>query len=67
MQPKDLIGKKITSISPLDKFELAATGWRPGYKIVLEDGTRIFAMRDEEGNDCGAFHFQNLLGDSFQL
>jgi uroporphyrinogen-III synthase len=66
MQPKDLIGKKIVSISPMTKAAVEAMGWycrtMPS-KIELDDGTMIIAMRDEEGNGPGVIYVMGANGD----
>ncbi|MEK7475269.1 MAG: hypothetical protein AAB152_06490 [Candidatus Coatesbacteria bacterium] len=51
-----LIGRTIKAIRPLTKEELAAHAWygSPGVVIVLDDGTKLLPVRDEEGNDVGA-------------
>ena len=51
-----LIGRTIKEIRPLTMEELAAHAWdgSAGVVIVLDDGTKLLPMRDEEGNDAGA-------------
>ena len=52
---KMLVGKTVKSVSYLTEKEAEEMGWsmRP---VVIEftDGTQIFPMRDDEGNDGGA-------------
>jgi len=53
---KSLIGKKIKLIRPLSNIELNNEGWDyVGTTSVLEfeDGTKIYASSDEEGNNGG--------------
>ncbi len=50
----DIIGKTITGIEQMTKEETSELGWdRPGIKILLDDGTVLIPMRDDEGNGAG--------------
>ena len=51
-----LIGRTIKEVRPLTKEELTAHAWdgSAGAVIVLDDGTKLLPMRDEEGNGPGA-------------
>jgi hypothetical protein len=35
--------------------------------LVLDDGTTVYAARDAEGNDAGAFHGVSPSGEKFVL
>lgn len=54
----DLIGKKIVALRQLTKSEMDDEGWDEQYAaevvaLVLDNGTLIYASRDEEGNRPG--------------
>lgn len=52
---KLLVGKKIVSVGYLLKDETESLGWHhSSLAIELDDGTVIYASRDDEGNDAGA-------------
>lgn len=56
--PNTITGRRITAIRPMTSKELADECWRERHTkpiaIVLDDGTIIYAARDEEGNGPGA-------------
>lgn len=50
-------GLKIKEVRSMTKVELNGEGWDSRYPvvcIVLEDGTKLYPSRDEEGNGPGA-------------
>jgi len=52
----DLIHKTIVSVRYMTDQEKQAFGWtKKSLVIQLNDGTVLFASRDEEGNDAGTF------------
>lgn len=52
---KRLVGRKIVAISYLSHDEAAEIGWSKRPVVLhLDDGTAIFPMCDDEGNDGGA-------------
>ena len=55
-----LLNKKIVAIEWMNTDELDEMGWhsRP-VCLKLDDGTWIFPMRDDEGNDGGALAVGN--------
>jgi hypothetical protein len=55
-----LLNKKIIKVEYMDSKEAKNAMWdnRP-VRIILEDGTNIFPMRDDEGNDGGALWLGN--------
>ena len=55
-----LLNKKIIKVEYMDSKEAKYAMWdnRP-VRIILEDGTNIFPMRDDEGNDGGALWLGN--------
>lgn len=53
-QQVELIGVRIANIRPMTKKEQTAEGWfRPATVIELENGVKLYASRDDEGNDAG--------------
>lgn len=52
---KILVGKTIKKVQYLSREDAQKMGWykRP-LVIVFTDGSFIYAMRDDEGNDAGA-------------
>lgn len=55
-----LLGKKIIKVEYMGSEEAKNAMWdnRP-VRIILEDGTNILPMRDDEGNDGGALWLGN--------
>ena len=55
-----LLGKKIVRVEYIDKKEAADYMWNSrGITFILDDGTRLIAMRDDEGNDAGVLAYVN--------
>ena len=53
-----LLGKKIVRVEYIGKNEALDYIWdNRGISFVLDDGTRIIAMRDDEGNDAGVLAY----------
>lgn len=51
---KGLIGETIVDVRPMTKKEQAEEGWdRPAAVLVLSNGTRVYALADDEGNEPG--------------
>jgi hypothetical protein len=70
--PLGLVGRTITEARPMTPKEGAAEGWllRPDDRptvLVLDDGTRLYAAQDAEGNGPGVFFGVNGDGSSFLL
>ena len=68
MQIAPLIGRKIVRIRNLTKKELKAMFWgdrEPVTVIVLDDGSKLFPMRDYEGNGGGALIRENKEGKGY--
>jgi hypothetical protein len=64
-----VIGCKIVEIRPMTKRELAAQGW-DDYRgmptvLVLDNGTKLFASQDHEGNGPGAIFGEDKKGEGF--
>lgn len=52
---KLLIGKKVVNCDYLSEQEMEMLGWdKSPLVIFFDDGTHIYASRDDEGNDGGA-------------
>jgi hypothetical protein len=49
-----VIGHKIVQVRPMTEKEMQEQYWdRPATVIVLDNGTKLYPSRDEEGNDPG--------------
>tara|TARA_R100000008_G_scaffold8309_1_gene4362 strand:- start:886 stop:1149 length:264 start_codon:yes stop_codon:yes gene_type:complete len=60
-----LLGKRIVRVEYIGKNEALDYMWdKRGVSFVLDDGTRIIAMRDDEGNDAGVLAYLNKDVDS---
>ena len=60
-----LLGKKIVKVEYIGKNEAADYMWNDrGVSFILDDGTRIISMRDDEGNDAGVLAYVNKDADS---
>lgn len=64
---KHLVGKTITSVDYMTEEECTNNGWyKSGVIIGLDDGTYIYPVSDNEGNEPGALDTTNekigLLG-----
>ena len=55
-----LVGKRIKAVRYLTEAEMNKMGWysRP-LVIIFEDGSHIFPMQDDEGNNGGALATSN--------
>ena len=59
-----LVGKKIVDCRYLDPAGVETLGFAQSCPVlVLEDGTLLFPVRDDEGNDAGALFGQSPDGD----
>ena len=60
-----LLGKKIVKVEYIDKKEAGDYMWNNrGISFILDDGTRVIAMTDDEGNDAGVLAYLNEGVDS---
>ena len=56
---KPLIGRSITNVRYLDDQEIAQMGIsHKAVVLTLDDGTLLWPMADDEGNDAGALFIQ---------
>jgi len=70
--PTSIVGRKIINVRPMQSVELRAMGWTTGrhgppIAIVLDDGTKLYPSRDEEGNGPGAVFGVSTDGGSFMV
>ena len=60
-----LLGKKIVRVEYIDKKEAYGYMWnKRGVSFILDDGTRVIAMTDDEGIDAGVLAYLNEGVDS---
>jgi len=65
---KGSMSSTIKSIRPMTKKEMNAESWRTGTTVIeMDDGTLIYASRDEEGNDSGCLFGVAPDGEHFRL
>ena len=63
------VGLRVTEVRMMNNLELMAEGWEDywgGYPvmIVFEDGSKIYASSDPEGNDAGCLFGMTSKGES---
>ena len=68
----DLSGRAIRETRPMTEAELAVEGWSaPAWEtpvvLVLDDGTKLYAARDAEGNGAGALFGVDPQGRAFRV
>ena len=57
-----LIGRRVTAVRYMTENEMEQYGWTQSTAVItFDDGTEIFASRDDEGNGAGAL-FTNIIG-----
>ncbi len=68
------IGRKITGVRGMTKSEIERNGWddwhplRPAPTVLqLDDGSILYTMSDEEGNDAGVLVATRANGDDEYL
>lgn len=61
-------GQKIIDVREQTEEEMEELGWyKPAVVIVLENGTELFASKDDEGNDSGVIFTKHANGDEGYL
>jgi hypothetical protein len=70
-EPKSFVGHTIAMVRPMTIRELEDEGWtlrssKP-LAIILDDGTKIYASQDDEGNGPGALFGQLPDGTSIRV
>jgi hypothetical protein len=68
----NLVGRKIVNVRQLTKWEMDDEGWDEQYAaevvaLVLDDGTLVYASRDEEGNGSGELFTREKDGKTGML
>jgi hypothetical protein len=68
----DLVGRTIHEVRLMTVTELAAECWDASsgdcpVVLVLDDGTKLYASRDPEGNGPGALFGVDANGESFGI
>lgn len=68
----DLAHRTIQDVRPMTPEELEAEGWSAAawecpIVLVLDDGTKLYAARDPEGNGPGALFGADPQGRSFRI
>jgi hypothetical protein len=66
------VGRTIKAIRPMTAAELKNEGWATDHHgvpaiIVLDNGDRIYASRDDEGNGPGVLFGMDTQGNGFRL
>ena len=57
-----LVGRQVTAVRYMTANEIDAYGWTQAAAVItFDDGTEIFASRDDEGNGAGAL-FTTIKG-----
>lgn len=65
-----IVGRRIVEVRPMTRAEMEAEGWGfsayhgPPVALVLDDGTRLYPSRDDEGNGPGALFGVTPDGES---
>jgi len=67
----ELTGRRIVGIRKMTEKEAAEEGWdisgHLASVIVLDDGTKIYASRDDEGNGIGTLFGRDKSGKAFYV
>ena len=63
----DILDAKIVNLRPMTKAEMNNEDWDGPVPVVvvLDNGTKLYASRDDEGNGPGALFGVNKAGNSF--
>ncbi len=63
-----LLNRRIVEVRYLNPDECRRLMWdRTSVVFMLDNGTAVYAARDEEGNDAGALHGTTKSGEEFVL
>jgi len=61
----NLVGRKITSVRYMTDKEQQSFGWyKKAVVITLDDGSVMFPMSDDEGNDAGVIQVFSKEGET---
>lgn len=63
------VGLEVTEVRMMTKLELEAEGWENYYggypvMIIFNDGSKIYASSDPEGNDAGCLFGMTSKGEA---
>lgn len=63
------VGLEVTEVRMMTKLELNAEGWENSYggypvMIIFNDGSKIYASSDPEGNDAGCLFGMTSKGEA---
>jgi hypothetical protein len=62
------VGQTIVNVRPMTQEEIDAEGWYSGTTVIeLSNGVRIYASRDEEGNDAGCLFGRDNKGVTYYV
>lgn len=72
MQVAHPIGLRVADVRMMTKFELEAEGWENyggNFPVVLifEDGSKVYASSDPEGNDAGCLFGMTKGGQAIMI
>lgn len=63
-----LVGRRIVDVGWMAESEAETLGWRRRAIIIqLDDGTFLYPMRDDEGNDAGALGTTNSIAQTLPV
>lgn len=64
----ELVGGTIKSVRWMTAAEMEKEGWsRPAVVMEMEEGGKIYASQDEEGNGPGALFGEDKNGDTIYV
>ena len=67
----EIIGKKIVKVRKMTRAEAQREGWditnQLATVLVLGDGTKLYASRDDEGNGIGTMFGSTKVGEQFYV
>lgn len=66
------VGLRVTEVRMMTKLELEAEGWEESWggfpvMLVFEDGSKIYASSDPEGNDAGCLFGMTKGGQTIMI
>ena len=68
---KDIVNRKIVSIREMTKKEASNESWDLSHEscrvLELDNGVKLYASRDYEGNGPGALFYVTKKGDPFAI
>lgn len=72
MQVAHPIGLRVADVRMMTKLELEAEGWQETWGsfpvvLVFEDGSKVYASSDPEGNDAGCLFGMTKNGQTIMI